>query len=313
MTPFPWHLDAWRGLIAAPERLPHALLLHGPAGVGTRAFALALARWLLCKLPGAGGGCGTCPACNWFEQGAHPDFRLIEPEADAAEAGADKKGGRSITIQAIRELGEFLALAAHQGGWRVVVIQPAEMLNAAAANALLKTLEEPPAKVLLILVAHQPRRLPATVRSRCRKLALPPPAAAEAAAWLAGEGVEQAAGLLAEAGGAPLLALDCADAERSQRRERLLDRLAAPDDEAALLDLAPELQARPAEAWGWLTRWLHDLGRVTAAAPPISHFISSMPSAGLIEMPPVSKQTPLPTKASGASPALPPFHLMTAS
>jgi len=269
MNAYPWHRDAWRGLTAAPERLPHALLLHGPAGVGKRSFALALARWLLCKSPTAEGGCGTCPACNWFEQGAHPDFRLIEPEAEAAEAGsAEKKGGRAITIQAIRELGEFIALAAHQGGWRVVVLQPAEALNAAAANALLKTLEEPPANVLLILVAHQPRRLPATVRSRCRKLVLPLPAATEAAAWLAGQGVETPASPLAEAGGAPLLALDCADVERSQRRERLLDRLATLNNEAALLALAPELQARPAEAWGWLTRWLHDLGRVKAAAPP---------------------------------------------
>jgi DNA polymerase-3 subunit delta' len=291
VRPHPWNLGLWQGLIADRARLPHALLLHGPAGLGKRHLALALAKWLLCEAPAADSACGRCAACNWYEQGSHPDFRLVEPEAEGQEADgeAGKKGGRYITIHDIRRLGEFLALAPHQGGWRVVVVQPAETMNAAAANALLKTLEEPPRNVLLILVSHQPRRLLPTVLSRCRKLAIAPPELSTARAWLAGEGVAEADAALLEAGGAPLLARDFAEAERALRREHFLERLAAPSS-PALYDLAQEQQHRLAEAWGWLSRWLYDLLAVKALARPryfpgqalhLQALAARMPLAGL--------------------------------
>jgi len=276
MTPHPWNLPAWRALWKEPERLPHALLVHGPRGIGKLAFARALAMTLLCQAPRRAGpdvtACGTCPSCHWFNQGSHPDFKLIEPaeagedEAVAGEQGTPRKGARPIGIADIRTLGEFLALAAHQGGWRVVVVHPAETMNAAAANALLKTLEEPPARVLIILVAHQPRRLLATVLSRCRKLALPVPDWAQALDWLRQEAPDAPEALLREAGGAPLLALEFADSERRQRRDRFIAALAA-GDAGTLSSLAQEYQARPEEAWGWLSRWLHDLMRVVHGAP----------------------------------------------
>jgi DNA polymerase-3 subunit delta' len=262
MTPHPWNLGHWRAIEKERARLPHALLVHGPRGIGKKAFAVALAQSLLCETPGEEGACGVCAACHWFEQGHHPDYRVIEPaEANEEDEGAAKKGGRQIAIGEIRALGEYLALAAHQGGWRVVIINPAEAMNGAAANALLKTLEEPPERVLLILVAHQPGRLLATVRSRCRKLAFSLPEWPEARAWLIGQGLNEPDAALREAGGAPLVALEYADPERVKRRDRFIAALAAPDP-GTLSSLGQEYQASLEEAWGWLARWLHDLMRV---------------------------------------------------
>lgn len=269
MSLYPWHAGLWRGLTEDRDTLPHALLLHGPQGVGKRAFAQELAKWLLCQAPTSAGACGACPACGWFGQGHHPDFRLIEPQAesDGGESEPGKKGGKFITIDEIRRLGEFLSLVSHQGGWRVVVLHPAESLNLAAANALLKTLEEPPSQVLLILISHQPGRLLPTVLSRCRKLPVPMPSLAQSEAWLTGQGRSDALASLCESGGAPLLALDYAEPERLARCRRFIAALSQPND-PALLDLGGEFQHRLAEAWGWLSRWVYDLLAVKAACAP---------------------------------------------
>lgn len=280
---YPWNLSRWQALLRERERLPHALLLHGPAGVGKRAFAMAFARWLLCAAPGEADACGDCPACRWFAQGHHPDFHLLEPaqrkaqeeeempartegEGFAARQG-EKKGSHAIRIDAVRGVSEFLSLSAHQRGWRVVLIEPAENLNMNAANALLKTLEEPPAQVMLILVTHRLRHMPATLVSRCRRLAFALPARAEALAWLDAQGVESGARLLDEAGGAPLLALEYADAQRMARRQRFLEALQTGSFEAAF-GLAEEFKQEVTQAWGWLSRWVHDLFRVRVGAAP---------------------------------------------
>lgn len=259
MSVHPWNHALWAELTGDRGRLPHALLLHGPKGVGKRAFASELARWLLCETPSPQGACGHCKACGWFDQGAHPDFRLVEPAAESGrEEEPGKKGGKLITINEIRGLGDFLGLVSHQGGWRVVVIQPAELLNAAAANALLKTLEEPPANVMILLVSHQPRRLAATVLSRCRKLAVGLPPRDQALAWLREQGMSEGMSVLDEVGGAPLLALESSAADRIERRERFLAVLAKPTP-AGLSQLAQDSRERIEESWGWLTRWLYDL------------------------------------------------------
>lgn len=268
MSVHPWHQDLWRELSQDRSKLPHALLLHGPRGVGKRNFALELARWLLCESPSEDGACGVCKACGWFEQGAHPDFKLVEPAAEAGkEEEGGKKAGRQIAISEIRALGDFLGLASHQGGWRVVLLHPAEAMNQAAGNALLKTLEEPPANVLLILIAHQPRRLLPTVLSRCRKQEMALPSRAQAEAWLVANGADQAVDVLNEVGGAPLLAMESAEPARMERRRRFLETLAAPDA-GALSSLAQEFQQRLDECWGWLTRWLFDLLAIQAAGTP---------------------------------------------
>lgn len=258
MSVYPWQGELWQRLTAERERLPHALLLHGSAGIGKRALAMELARWLLCQAPKTDGGCGECPSCQWFAQGGHPDFRLIEPAAEAEGAEEGKKGGKRISVDQVREVVEFLTLSAHQGGWRAVVLQPAEALGVAAANALLKTLEEPPPRTVFLLVSHQPRRLLPTILSRCRKLPVASPEPAVALAWLRGQAVAEPEVLLAEAGGAPLLAMDYAEPERLARRQRFIEGLLDAERED-LSALAGEYQQRVAEAWGWLARWLCDL------------------------------------------------------
>ncbi|MEW5786712.1 MAG: DNA polymerase III subunit delta' [Pseudomonadota bacterium] len=265
----PWNQILFRQIAGERQRLPHALLLHGPAGVGKRDLALALVQWLLCESPETGGACGRCDACNWFSQGNHPDFRLVEPqEADGEEGDKPaRKGGRLISVEAVRTMTEFLTLSAHRGGWRAAVIHPAEHMNVAAANALLKTLEEPPPQVLLLLVSHKPGRLLPTVLSRCRQVAVNPPSRSVALDWLAQAGVAAPEALLAEAGGAPLSALAYADPERSGRRDAFLDALSEP----ARLDACVLAQAHKddlADAWGWLARWLADLLATRLAGAP---------------------------------------------
>lgn len=267
MKVHPWNIPLWRRLIRDPAQLPHALLLHGPAGIGKKAFALTLANWLLCERPGAQGPCGECPSCAWFAQGNHPDFRHLEPLEDESETGKARKGGRPISVEQVREVLEFTVLSAHRGGWRVVVLHPAESLNAAAANALLKTLEEPPAGVMIMLVAHRPRRMLPTVLSRCHKLAVPLPDRQSALAWLAERQGTHAETLLSEAGGAPLAALDLADPERIRRRDGILTALASPKKQDWPAH-AQALQTHITEGWGWLSRWVHDLLACQAGGAP---------------------------------------------
>lgn len=263
----PWNLDLFRQLTADPEHMPHAILLHGPAGVGKLDLATELARWSLCQHPGGEGACGVCDACNWFDQGNHPDFRRVEPEEAEAETEdgeatptkkAPRKASRVIKVEAIREITAFLNLSSHRGGWRVALIHPAEFMHPAAANALLKTLEEPPARVLLLLVSHQSGRLLPTVISRCRMVAVPLPKPEPALAWLREADVTAPEALLAEAGGAPLAALGFAEPERAARREAFLDLLARPR-QLDVCQAAQTFQPVLAEAWGWLSRWTHDL------------------------------------------------------
>lgn len=279
----PWNQPLYARLMSDRARLPHAVLLHGPAGVGKLDLGMALANALLCTAPTPAGACGACDACNWFEKGNHPDFRRLEPAEnesgkngagndEAAEESAEKskssrKGGKLIQVDRVREVTRFLELSSHRGGWRVALIQPAEMMNASAANALLKTLEEPPAGVLLILVTHQMGRLLPTVVSRCRKVHVGLPARDVSLAWLRGMGVEDEAALLAEAGGAPLAALSFADPERSALREAFLDHLAA-FPRLDVCAVAQSFQAVHAEAWGWLLRWVLDaLSQRLSGAP----------------------------------------------
>jgi DNA polymerase-3 subunit delta' len=274
-----WNQARHAQLMGDRDHLPHALLLHGPAGVGKSDLALALAKGLLCEAPQANGACGVCDACNWFEQGNHPDFRRVEPgENDTAEEAEEsekpakpakptKRGGRLINVEAVREITQFLSLSAHRGGWRVALVQPAELMNTAAANALLKTLEEPPQGVLLILVSHQIGRLLPTVVSRCRKVHVGLPTKTEALAWLRQQGVEGAQALLAEAGGAPLAAMAFADPERAALRERFLDHLAA-FPHLDVCAVAQSFQAVHVDAWGWLLRWVQDLLSQSLAGAP---------------------------------------------
>ncbi|WP_323118821.1 DNA polymerase III subunit delta' [Burkholderia alba] len=275
---YPWQTDDWNRLQALRAHWPHALLLHGQAGIGKLRFAQHVAQGFLCEAPLANGEpCGTCAACTWFAQGNHPDYRVVLPEALAGEAfaaaladepkAADADDGgkktrapsKEIKIEQVRALLDFCGIGSHRGGARVVVLYPAEALNMAAANALLKTLEEPSAGVVFLLVSARVDRLLPTIISRCRQWPMTAPAPAEAIAWLAAQGVSDAPALLAEAGGAPLAALALASDENRPLRDWTLAQLAAGGG-CDPFACGETLQKLPVPlVLGWLQRWLYDL------------------------------------------------------
>ena len=266
---YPWQQTEWQQLTSQLDRLPHALLLTGEAGIGKLAFARHLAQSLLCEQGDlARRPCGECDACRWYLAGNHPDFReltpVVEDEGEEEGSKAKKKPSAYITIEQVRDLNDFVNLSAHRGGRRVTLIHPAEVLNAAAANALLKTLEEPPAGAMFILVSHQWRRLLPTIRSRCRRFPMALPAKMDAMAWLDAAGLEQAEAHLAEAGGAPLAALERADATVMAARERFLRELAQPRqmDPLALAEQLDRQKIEVARVTDWLARWVYDVARL---------------------------------------------------
>jgi DNA polymerase III subunit delta' len=183
----PWLAPAWQALAArtAAGTLPHAILLAGPAGLGKRDFATALEAALLCERRGDDGhACGACRGCRLVRAGTHPDLHRV------SFALNDKGEPRSeIVVSQVRELGETLVKTSQFGGWRVATIQPADALNANAANALLKVLEEPPPGAVLVLVADRPDRLIPTIRSRCQRIDARFPARDVALAWLEAQGI----------------------------------------------------------------------------------------------------------------------------
>jgi DNA polymerase-3 subunit delta' len=154
-------------------RFPHALLIHEAPGAGGDWLAAWAAGLVLCSNPQEA-PCGRCAGCQRAERAQHPDLLVVSPRESSTQ----------IRIEQVRELGAELALTAHQGGYKVGILSPADTMNRFAANALLKTLEEPPRGTLLILVASQPSRLPATILSRCQRLRVRAPQPAEAVAWL---------------------------------------------------------------------------------------------------------------------------------
>jgi DNA polymerase-3 subunit delta' len=224
MSAPPWHAEHWARLQSRRSRdaMPHALLLCGPAGLGKRAFAQRLVASLLCQQPRDGEACGQCRGCQLLVAGTHPDFVPLT-------FGLRKDGTprTEIVVDQVRDLSARLAMASQFGGWQIARIDPADAMNAAAANALLKTLEEPSAQTLLLLLADAPWRLPQTIRSRCQRIEFQLPPASEALAWLQAQGVPDAASALAAAGGNPGLARDWAGQGALARRQEVRRDLAA--------------------------------------------------------------------------------------
>jgi len=218
MTLAPWNLEAWNNLNERRRRgaLPHAILLAGPAGLGKREFAEAFARALLCNSPREDGhACDTCRACRFVAAGTHPDLVRI-----SFELRDDGKPRTELTVDQMRNLSERLTLTAQFGGAQIALIDPADAMNHAASNALLKTLEEPTPGTIIVLVANTPSRLSATIRSRCQRIEFRVPETKAALQWLAARGVsgKPAADALHASDGNPGLALDWAQGEALKLR-----------------------------------------------------------------------------------------------
>ena len=257
--PYPWQTKQWQTLqtLRHQKRLPHGLMLVGQRGLGLNDFAQLLAQSSLCQRPDKGGRpCEKCQPCTLFAAETHPDFRFITPEEDKQQ----------ISIDQVRELQSFMQLSQAGERSKITIVTPAESMNLFAANSLLKTLEEPPGDSLLILVTHQPGRLPATIRSRCRIMSFPKPEKKQAAEWLQQKGYQQTDELLLLAQGAPCLAAQLSDEVGLQVYQQFVASLLALIQRKQRLSQLSELwlQIPPELLFSWHTSLLRDLIRAAS-------------------------------------------------
>ena len=254
----PWLHSQWAALVSALHqgRLPHALLITGQPGTGKAVFTASLTALLLCEeSAGRDSPCGRCHGCRLLSAGNHPDLFRITTGEDAT----------AIKVDQIRALAEVLSFSHHGDAWKVAVLDPADAMNSNAANSLLKTLEEPTDNTVLLLVSHQPARLPATIRSRCQEVRIDVPDRVTALQWLRGHNAGSRSDVyLSLAGGAPLLALELARGnvlkERQERFRQFSGIVSGREDPLAV-----------AQHWAgdedfqglrWLREWLMDLLRI---------------------------------------------------
>ncbi len=286
------------------ERVAHANLLVGPAGVGKRQFAEALTALLLCEDVKAvstaapvQSACGQCPSCRWLASDSHPDFRRLiaddeaedeagTPDAPPARvANSKKKPSTIVKIDAVRALEDFVFVGSHRHGRRVVLIPIAEQMNLPAANALLKILEEPPLGVYFILVTSRPRYLLPTVRSRCRVLSFGTPSPEQGAAWLRSHGADsRSARFLDVAAGAPLQVLEWQEQGVLAPLETALEALQQNRDPLVLARVWDDLLKRePALSLDALVaaiqRWLIDIALASQNLPARYHGRWNLPTS----------------------------------
>lgn len=219
MLIYPWQEKQKQRLLEMQkqDRFPHALLLCGPEGIGLNQFAQTFVMQMLCLSEDITSinACGTCQSCQLFNAGTHPDLSIIEPEEE----------GKQIKIAQIRELINYVTLKSFSGKLKIVIIEPADAMNRSTANALLKTLEEPPSQSMLFLLSHRPSSLPITIRSRCQRIDFEPVFGETATQWLK----DQSHGshlseelLLRLSGGGPLKALSLVEDDQLQHRQTLV-------------------------------------------------------------------------------------------
>ncbi len=266
----PWLQPPWEQLLRQHRagRLPHALLLTGIPGIGKQFLAEAFAAALLCQAPDdTGRACGVCEDCVLLQAHTHPD-RILAPDPT--------EKSQEIHIESIRTLVAAESLTPHRSRWKLICIQEAHRMNAAAANALLKTLEEPTATSLFLLLTHRPGLLPATVRSRCQRLFLPTPPEAEALTWLQAQlPIEEAKPLLRLVHGAPLAALGLAKGPNRNQHDRALAGFIAVGEGRAdpVQEAAAWNPIAPSVLLNWLGSWVSDLLRLagTQCSTPVLH------------------------------------------
>jgi len=258
-APYPWLSASWTHLLQHKAQPAQALLISGPAGVGKRALARAWAKTLLCETPlDSGEACDKCGACHWFDAGTHPDYRELTLQEKENKEG-ETKLATAIDVEQARNTIEYVQLSTYRAGRRVVVIDPADALNLAAANALLKVLEEPPLNTCFVLVSDQARRLLPTLLSRCTRLDVGLPAHQTALQWLREQHTDDAETMLALAGGAPLRVADGQHNGDWHLRSEVLEGLAKLR-ELDPVALADQWKALSPRAWHRVAyQWLCDL------------------------------------------------------
>jgi len=219
---YPWQEKQRQRLLEMQQqdRFPHALLLCGPDGIGLNQFAQTIAMQILClsQESNSGSACGTCQSCQLFTAGSHPDLTVIEPEEE----------GKQVKIAQIRELIEYVTLKSFSGKSKIAIIKSADAMNRATANALLKTLEEPPSQSMLFLLSHRPSNLPITIRSRCQRIDFEAVYDETALDWLKAQSIDSnlsAELLLRLSGGGPLKALSLVENEQLAFRHNLVNDL----------------------------------------------------------------------------------------
>ena len=212
---FSWQTSTWQNLTSSQQnkRLGHGLLFHGAEGIGKNTFATEFAHWLICEQPLEDKACGNCKACQLIQADSHPDFLSLSPEEE----------GKAIKVDQVRELINKIALTSHGQHSRVIIVSPADALNVNASNSLLKTLEEPPANTVLILISNKPSKLMPTIRSRTQMIRFDLPSAEQSLQWLKQQNVDNAELLLKLSAGAPLSALAMAENEALQIRNKLFN------------------------------------------------------------------------------------------
>lgn len=265
MKILPWQVEPWRRLINAAQqgRLAHGLLITGPDGVGRQEFARCLAARVLCESPPPDGvACGQCRSCILFQAGNHPDLARVGPEEDSDQ----------IKIESIRSFIDFSHLSSQYGRYKVALIDPADAMNRHAANTLLKTLEEPPAGSLFMLVTHRPALLPATVRSRCQVVELSGSRSPETERWVAerlGPSQYPASELLFLARGAPLRAVEMAASGSIEKQQEVLRDLQElrrrPFDPVAVAKRWSAIGVEP--VLQWLLAFLGEMARLKLQPP----------------------------------------------
>ncbi len=263
---YPWLQDIWKQLLQAltAGRMPHALLLSGNRGVGKHGLAESLAYSLLCTDRDATNGqpCDRCKGCQLRLAETHPDLHRIVPEEQ----------GKAIKIDTIRAFTEQEGLTAHSGGYKVVLIEPADAMSNEAANSLLKTLEEPVAWTIIVLITSKPGSLPATIRSRCQQIVLGAPQKDIALGWLQQQ-IDpniNAETLLQLAAGAPIRAAQLADKELLQQRVEMLDEFVGllEDREDPVVVAGKWEKLDPDLYLQWLSGWVIDMLRLKMASDP---------------------------------------------
>jgi DNA polymerase-3 subunit delta' len=269
----------------------HAWLLTGPSGLGQYSLALALVRAWLCEHPSAQGACGTCGSCHAIDVRTHADLCVLMPETFMLELGwplsekaqsdiddKKRKPSKEIRVDAMRDAVEFSQRTSARGRGKAVLVFPAERMNNVTANALLKTLEEPPGDVKFVLASDAGHQLLPTIRSRCLGHSMVWPDVTSSLAWIEGQGVPpaQARVMLRAAGGRPEDALLFSQSGRDAQAWVKLPKAMARGDVSVLKDWSP------AQAVDALHKLCHDALAVKTGAEPRFFESADLPAGGTL-------------------------------